>query len=65
MENELVATFTLRRGSTGKHYLRLQDARGKWQEISLDRYTSVGWNELRLLWSQLAQDLTGENQLPF
>jgi len=64
-ETDLVATFTVLRGASGKHYVRVQDAKGKWQERSIDRYTSIGYQELLLMWRNLANDLTGENQLPF
>lgn len=65
MDQELVCTYTLTRRQGGQHYLRIQDGKGKWFELSLDRYTSVGWNELKFLWRQMAHDLQGENQLPF
>ena len=64
-DKDLVATFTLWRRANGQHYLRVQDAKGKWKEISLDRYTSVGWNELHVIWCAMSNDLQGENQLPF
>jgi hypothetical protein len=65
METEVVCTWTLTRRGGGQHCLRIQDAKGKWFEISLDRYTSVGWNELKFIWRQMSNDLQGENQLPF
>jgi len=65
MDTQHVATWTLARHASGQHYLRVQDAKGKWQERSLERYTTVGWNELKAIWLQMANDLQGGNQLPF
>jgi len=65
MDNQLIATITISKHRSGQHYVRVQDSKGKWHEQSVDRFTSIGWNELRLLVTVLARDMSGENQLPF
>jgi hypothetical protein len=65
LSGKLIATISVSQRENGQFCIRLEDARHIWQEMSLARYTSVGYRELVQLMTNLARDLEGQPTIPF